>query len=68
MSFAWETTVDDVENVLRRMGRTGMGSVSIHGMLDHEAIEKAALRGNDMSDQTEGAYDEIERQIKEGKL
>jgi hypothetical protein len=65
MSLAWETTVEDVENCLVRMGRERIDALKILNSLDHAAIEKAALRGNDMADQVEGAYTEIERQIKE---
>lgn len=68
MSFAWETTVEDLKNVLARMGRKlRPESVKVtYEELDQGAIEKAALYGNDMDEQTRYAYDEIERQIKEG--
>ena len=65
MSLAWETTVEDVENVLTRMGRERIDALKIHNSLDMYAIEKAALLGDDMEEQTESASAEIERQIKE---
>lgn len=68
MSIAWETTLEDVENVLRRMGRN-LRPESVRVLyedLDQAAIEKAALYGDSMEEQTEYAYDEIERQL-EGK-
>ena len=68
MFHAWETTIDDVKIVLTNMHRLILDAEKIHGKLDHASIEKAALRGNDMDDQTEGAYAEIERQIKVMRL
>jgi len=66
MSMAWETTLEDVENVLRRMGRK-LRPESVRVLyedLDQATIEKAALYGDSMEKQTEYAYDEIERQLK----
>ena len=71
MSNAWETTFDDIENVLNRMGYKGNDEVltrRILGDLDHNEIEAAALHGDAIEDQTDYAYDEIERQIKVNKL
>lgn len=67
MSNAWETTYDDVLNVAHRMGKklTEDQTHTIHNELDHFKIEDAALNGNDMDTQTEYAYEEIERQMKE---
>lgn len=62
--MAWETTVEDVENVLRQMGIDEVSAEEIHDQLDVEAVAKAALdAGVEMDDQTEGAYAEIKRQI-----
>lgn len=67
MSNAWETTLDDVELVLtQRFGGSFIESVGqIHNDLDHNKIEKAALHGDDMDEQTNYAYKEIESQIRE---
>lgn len=64
MCTAFEITTDDVEIVLRRMGRTDDPD-EIFDQLDCGAIEKAALYGDDMDEQTRYAYEEIETQIKE---
>lgn len=68
MSFAWETTVEDVQNVLRRMKMPNdeKSAQNIHRSLNMVAIEKAALRGDDIDQQTDYAYQEIKNQIKEG--
>ena len=63
MSFAWETTVEDVWGVLRHYGGNHAYE-TILDMLDHDAIEKAALYGNDIDEQTNYAFAEIERQLK----
>ncbi len=67
MSNAWETTLDDVENVLtQKFGGGFMESTGqIHEDLDHSKIEDAALHGNDMDEQTGYAHEEIEKQIRE---
>jgi len=63
---AWETTVEDVENVLQQLGDDSTNAEELHGELDHEAIARAALdSGTEMEEQTEGAYAEIKRQINE---
>jgi len=65
MSMAWETTTEDVWNALERMNetRTEEEVDAIHDALDHDAIEKAALHGDDMLEQTEYATEEIINQI-----
>ena len=70
MSNAWETTVDDVLNVVHKMGKkvSGVKANEIHDALNQFLIEDSALRGNDMDTQTKYAYEEIERQIKEDNL
>lgn len=63
---AWETTVEDVENVLQQLGDDSTDAEELHDELDHETIAKAALNsGTEMEEQTEGAYAEIKRQIHE---
>lgn len=68
MSLAWETTDEDVANVLSRLHPsrtyTVKETIQILGNLDHNKIEKAALYGNDIDEQTNYAYDEIEKQLK----
>ena len=64
--IAWETTVEDVENVLRQMGWDEAPASEVLDSLDVEAVAKAALAsGVEMEEQTEGAYAEIRRQIEE---
>jgi hypothetical protein len=73
MSNAWETTADDVWNVINEHG---IGSDLLHKMeedgtmeeicdhkLDHDAIEEEALRSTDFDKQVELAYAEITRQL-----
>ena len=70
MSNAFEVTPDDVLNVVHRMGKkiSGDKAHEIHNALDHFKIEEEALRANDLDAQTDAAYQEIERQIREGNL
>ena len=71
MSMAWETTTEDVLNVLEQNGVTVYvdmeeGKIEeIHSALDMDAIEKAALYGDDMDDQIKYAYCEIQTQLVE---
>jgi hypothetical protein len=69
MSLAWETTADDVYNVMRThnvvdetMNLRGRAEKEFDDLdeEDHSRIEEAALRGDDMDEQTNYAYDEIE--------
>ncbi len=63
---AWETTVEDVENVLRQLGMDEVDASEILDSLDVEDVARAALKsGVEMEEQTEGAYAEIKRQIEE---
>ena len=71
MSNAWETTSDDVLIVLEQNGVEVSVDVEewrldeiVDFQLDHEAIEKAALNGDDMEQQTNYAHDEIKKQLK----
>jgi len=65
MSNAWETTTEDVQNVLSQMGKSASEQEveQIHNSLDMDEVERSALEGGDMEQQTEYAYTEIRRQI-----
>jgi len=72
MSNAWETTSEDVENALKQVGIIvdEDKSEELHEKLDMEAIEEAALWGDEMEEQTDYAYEEIVKQLtveKKGK-
>lgn len=71
---AFEATQEDVENVLRSnslaVANTDGKSFEsmaneIHGKLDFDLIEQAALAGDDLDEQTDYANDEIARQLRE---
>lgn len=65
--MAFEVTPEDVVTVMKtRFGKdiSYEEADKIHGMLDFDEIEAAALYYNDLDEQTNGAYDEIENQIK----
>jgi len=71
---AYEATVEDVENVLRSnslaVANTNGKSFEtmaneLHGDLDFDLIEQAALAGDDLDEQTDYANDEIARQLRE---
>jgi membrane carboxypeptidase/penicillin-binding protein len=66
--MAWETTVEDVENVLRRMNEDIALAPELHDKLDHEDIARAALNGDSIEEQAYYAYEEIRRQILENTL
>ena len=70
MSNAWETTIDDIANVLERNGVDidyDMEEWKLEEIcdfqIDHIAVEKAALHGLDLEEQTKYAYREIENQL-----
>lgn len=65
MSYAWEVTIDDIINVFIRNQLPVSDSVAMDILddLDLFLIEKAVLYGNDLDEQTEYAYQEIERQL-----
>jgi hypothetical protein len=66
MSFAWETTEEDIRIVLERMGEPTDDETVDFVMcnIDCYKVEDAALRGGtDMLDQTKAAQCEIEEQI-----
>jgi hypothetical protein len=69
MSMAWETTEDDVQNVLNAHGLTNVDAQDFcNEQLNADRVEDAALRGNDMDTQTNYAYQSIEEQLKEAGL
>lgn len=62
---AWETTVEDVENVLRGLGEDIALAPELFLDLDCENIARAALdAGTEFEDQLNAAYTEIEFQLK----
>ncbi len=65
LSYAWEVTVDDVLIGLERKGFlvTWEQADKIHDMIDLVEMEEAALRGDDMDEQTEYAQEEFYNQI-----
>jgi len=64
--FAFEVTSDDVRAVV---GCDDETAEELFRVLELAAIEKAALYGSDMDEQTRYAYAEIKRQLKEsGKI
>jgi hypothetical protein len=69
-SNAWETTSEDVSNVLHSMNKriTEKQTEKILNNLDQFAIENSALQANDLETQTTYAYEEIKRQITEENL
>lgn len=68
-STAFEVTVEDVINVLRKENRIAhlCKAEELFNSLDFGWIEKEALYGDDLEEQTEYAYDCIWEQIK-GRL
>ena len=73
MSNAWEVTQDDVYNVMKAHGiptdfldemvQEGSMEEVVDYQLDHDAIEREALRGDVMDEQVIYAYEEINRQL-----
>jgi len=77
MSNAWETTTDDVESVLIRMGIKGVSEEKLEEMLEeimdfhlnYDKVEAAALHGvKSLAQQTDYAYEEIEAQLKQTSI
>jgi hypothetical protein len=66
MSLAFEITTEDVQNVLNAHGipSTYEQAEEKLNALDTDAIEKAALYGDDLDLQTEYALQEVEKQLK----
>ena len=71
MSLAWETTTDDIRVALSGMLGRGIRDMTdaqieyLSTKLDHEEIEKAALYGDNIEQQTEYAIEEIREQIRD---
>lgn len=70
MSYAFEVTAEDVETVLQRNSVPFSEDMvnTVIDQLDFDQIEKAALMCDDVDDQVESAYEEIELQLKELKI
>lgn len=70
MGLAFGITEDDVANVLRSHG-ISVSDEQVSDLffeLDDGAVETAALNsGDDLDDQTEGAYQEIWRQLQDAE-
>lgn len=66
MSNAWETTTDDVKNILRHHEKSGFLKEAEDVVFENaDRIEGAALCYDEMEDQTASAYDEIENVLLE---
>ena len=64
MSRAFEIVPEDVQSALARfMSVSDEDAEKLHGHLDFEKVEKAALYGDAMSEQTDYAYEEIREQL-----
>ncbi len=63
--MAFGISSDDVIAVALRRGvsLSEEKAEALFDDLDHDAIEDAALAGDDMGEQTDYAFDEIERQL-----
>ena len=70
MSNAWETTDEDIINVINDMDKKASED-KVHEILNNLNqfnIEDAALNGDDIDEQTKYAYKEIKKQIIEKNL
>lgn len=68
MSFAFEITSEDVLTVANDRLKLGVDEAQADKLLDDidtKMVEDGALYGDDMDEQTEYAYEEIARQLKE---
>ena len=67
MSNTFEVTVDDVLNVVHRLGKkvTDLKAEELFDDLDQFKIEIQALSVNELDEQINLAYAEIEKQIKD---
>jgi hypothetical protein len=70
MSLGWEVTTEDILNVCVKNGEkiTEAKADEILEQLDTGKIEREALRGDDMSEQTDNADIEIWEQIVDKNL
>lgn len=63
MSLAWETTVEDIQNVLRHHNSSGNAEAILEEHFDDAVcarIEEAVLCCDDFEDQADAAFEEIE--------
>jgi len=60
--YAFEVTPEDVQQVMNCSEEEAEHYIDV---LDMGAVEKAALYGDDIDEQTNYAYDEIRRQLAE---
>lgn len=65
MSLAWQTTIEDVETVLRAHKQPSQRSEEYLKQLDVFKVEEAALYGNTLEEQTNYAYQNIETQLQQ---
>lgn len=66
--MAWETTIEDVVNVLEGMAWKESHPQAVLDNLDCEEVAKAALTETEFEKQVAAAYQEIENQIREKNL
>ena len=64
MNLAFQVSNEDIENAL---DCTEEEAERVSSLLDYDAIEKAALYGDDMDKQTTYAYEEIQKQYEDLK-
>lgn len=62
MSTAWETTAEDIQQVLDAHD-LDLSADDIHDDLNHDDIEDAALFADELDDQQRYALQEIEHQL-----
>lgn len=65
MGTAFQISDEDVANVLTDQGQSADDAAMLLLQLDHAAVEKAALEGDDLDQQAEYAREEIRRQLAE---
>lgn len=67
MSLAFKITSDDIQTVFSKHFGEHISDEVAEEIFDNyvhiEDVERAALRGNDMNDQTQFAHDEIKEQL-----
>ena len=66
MSYAWEVTDDDIRTALKNLGvRATQANINrAADLLDYDAVEKAALYGDELDEQAEYALKEIMDQLR----
>lgn len=70
MGMAFEITEDDVENVMSKHLKNVSQKMVENAFeeIDHGRVERSALYGNDMDEQTSFALQDIEHQLQELKI